>query len=235
MKLYHGTSSRHLGSVLKEGLKPRGRKKGNWKSFPSRKDMVYLTNAYAPFFAIQGSKGKEKALVLEIDTDLLDFDRLYPDEDFIAQALAYQTKRPLDEVHEEVKKELEGYQHLAMDSLERLGNCSHKGGVPASAISRYCLIDCVERADIGMMSMDPSISIMNYKFCGSKYRSVISWLFGDRDDFELGFGGNEVYIEMMEKCRPGFGKEVAEMFSNRKGIEVFKGQGEVPCVTRQAV
>ena len=232
MKLYHGTSSRHLGSVLKEGLKPRGRKKGNWESFPSRKDMVYLTNAYAPFFAIQGSKGKEKALILEIDMDL---ESLYPDEDFIAQALAHQTGRPLDEVHEEVVADLESYQHLAIDSLQRLGNCSHKGVIPADNISRYCLIDCAARSDIGMICMDPSISLMNYRFCGSKYRSVISWLFGDRDDFDLGFGPNEVYIEMMEKCRPDFRKTVADMFSNRKGIEVFQGYGETRCITRQAV
>ena len=31
MKLYHGTAARHLPKVLKHGLKPRGKGKGNWE------------------------------------------------------------------------------------------------------------------------------------------------------------------------------------------------------------
>lgn len=219
MKLYHGTSSRHLDRILEKGIKPRGRRKGNWKEFPSRKDMVYLTNAYAPFFAVQGTKGEEKALILEVDVSSLE-ENLYPDEDFIAQAVAHQTGRTIQEVHEGIRDSLESYKHLAMASLERLGNCSHKGGIPARSISRYCLVDCNARADLGSIIMDPSISLMNYRFCGEKYRSVISWLFGDRKDFSIGVGGNEVYIELVERCQPGYRKVVEDMFSNRSGIEV---------------
>lgn len=222
MKLYHGTSGKHLESILKKGIQPRGRRKGNWKEFPSRKDMVYLTNAYAPFFAIQGTKGKQKALILELDCGKINEENLYPDEDFIAQAIAQQKGCGIEDVHDEVRENLESYQHHAMLSLEHLGNCSHKGKIPNLAVSRYCLVDCSKRTDLSIMSLDPSISLMNYRFCGEKYRSVISWLFGDRKDFMLGVGGNEVYIELGEKCQPGYRKIVEDLFNNREGIEVVE-------------
>jgi len=222
MKLYHGTSGKHLESILEDGIQPRGRRKGNWKEFPSRKDMVYLTNAYAPFFAIQGTNGKQKALILELDSGRIDEENLYPDEDFIAQAIAHQKGCSIKDVHDEVRSSLELYQHHAMLSLERLGNCSHKGKIPNLALTRYCLVDCANRADLSIMSMDPSISLANYKFCGEKYRSVISWLFGDRKDFVLGIGPNEVYIELGEKCQPGYRKIVEDLFGNREGIEVVE-------------
>jgi len=219
--LYHGTSSKLLESILSGGLKPRGRKKGNWESFPSRPDMVYLTTAYAPYFAINSSKKGEKALILEIDYSKLDESSLYPDEDFIAQAISMQQNRPLEEVHEEVCEELEGYQHCLQDSLMGLGNCSHMGAIPATAISRYVLLDCEKRADLSIMSMDPSISLMNYRFCGSRYRSVISWLFNDREDFEIGIGDNKTYIELLERNQPGYGERIQGVFTNRSGIEVI--------------
>jgi hypothetical protein len=226
--LYHGTGSRALGTILSGGLKPRGRKKGNWESFPSRPDMVYLTTAYAPYFAINSSKKGDKALILEIDFSKLEISKLYPDEDFIAQVLSVQEDRPLDEVHEEVCEDLEGYQHCLSDSLGGLGNCSYKGVVPAVAISRYVLLDCESRSDLAMMAMDPCISLMNYKFCGNRYRSVISWLFGDREDFEIGIGDNRSYIELLERSQPGYGKRIQDVFDNRSGIEV------VTCPARAA-
>lgn len=222
MRLYHGTSSKHLDDILENGIRPRGRRKGNWKEFPSRKDMVYLTNAYAPFFALHGSALGEKALILELDSGKIDEGNLYPDEDFIAQAIAQQKGCGIEDVHDEVRDNLELYRHHAMLSLEHLGNCSHKGRIPSQAVSRYCLVDCSKRTDLGIMSMDPSISLMNYRFCGEKYRSVISWLFGDRKDFLLGVGGNEVYIELVERCQPGYRKIVEDLFGNREGIEVVE-------------
>jgi len=226
--LYHGTSSKLLETILLGGLKPRGRKKGNWESFPSRPDMVYLTTAYAPYFAINSSKKGEKALILEINFSKLEFLSLYPDEDFIAQAISMQQGRDLEEVHEEVREELEGYQHCLADSLNGLGNCSHMGIVPPSAISRYVLLDCDQRKDLGMTCLDPCISLMNYRFCGNRYRSIISWLFGDREDFEIGIGDNKSYIELLERSQPGYGKRIQGVFEDRSGIEV------VTCPARAA-
>lgn len=222
MRLYHGTSSRHLESIMTSGIRPRGRRKGNWKQFPSRKDMVYLTNAYAPFFALQSCKEGEKALILELDLARIDESRLYPDEDFIVQAISQQSGLSVEDVHDGIRDALEDYQQYAMTSLEHLGNCSHRGDIPKVAVTRYCLIDWAARKDIGGIVLDPSISLMNYRFCGEKYRSIIAWLFGDRKDFEVGLGGNEAYIEIVERCQPGYRKIVEDMFANRDGIEVME-------------
>lgn len=157
-------------------------------------------------------------MIVEVELDPI---KLYPDEDFIVQVLAMKENRSIEHFHDDVRENLELYQHHALDSLGGLGNCSHKTAVPASSISRYCLIDCQKRRDLAMMCMDPSISLMNYRFCGERYRSLIAWLFGDRHDFVLSIADNESHIQMMERVQPGFRKLVEDSFSNREGIEVY--------------
>ena len=51
IKLYHGTTTKHLDKILKQGITPRHDRPSNWDKHPSREDMVYLTNAYAIYFA----------------------------------------------------------------------------------------------------------------------------------------------------------------------------------------
>lgn len=216
MRLYHGTCARHLERILDRGLEPRRRRKGNWKEFPSRPEMVYLTTAYAPYFAISAAKNN-MALILEVEPDPAN---LYPDEDFISQVLAFQSGKSLEEVHRKVVRNLEGYRHHSRDSLEGLGNASHRGSIPSSRISRYCLLDSNLRPELAMFALDPSISIMNYRFCGARYRSIISWLFGDRQDFELMMGGNEVYFELLSRNQPDIRSTTEELFRNRSGIHV---------------
>jgi len=218
--LYHGTNAKNLSSILSKGLRTRGKKRGNWDAYPSRPDMVYLTTAYAPFFAIQSCKDGEKALILELDRDRLDESNLYPDEDFIVQCLAAQNNESIEAIHEDIKDTLECYQHHFKDSINGLGNVCYKGTVDLVSISRYCVIDVSARPDLMMMSLDPSISLMNYRFCGSRYRSIISWIFGDRPDFEIGIGDNETYLELMERSVPGSRESSLKLFSNREGIEI---------------
>jgi len=224
MKLYHGTSDRYLASILKGGLRPRGRrKKSNWDSYPSRPDCVYLTEAYAPYFAEQATNVKkgERSLIVEVEIDEND-ERLLPDEDFIAQALSTQLKVSIDAVHAGVRNSLEGYAHHALDSLAGLGNVCIKGTVSQAAISRYVVVDFKKQTELWQVCLDPSISLMNYRFCGDKYKTVIKWLFGDREDYSIGFSGlpNADFVRMMESSQPGYGDRIKGMFVNREGIEV---------------
>lgn len=215
--LYHGTRSKLLDKILENGLKPRGKRKGNWKQYPSRHDLVYLTRSYAPFFAINGLKKNENlALILEIESSNL---KLLPDEDFISQAISMNTGEPLPEVHKQVLENLESYQEHWQLSLDNLGNCSHKGPISPGNITRYCTLDIKKRPDLFSISLDPSISTMNYRFCGTRYQSIISWLFGDREDFDLMIGGNELYFQLH---KPEIRKECEKMFLTREGIEVVQ-------------
>jgi hypothetical protein len=224
MKLYHGTSDRYLDSILRHGIRPRGRrKKSNWDSYPSRQDCVYLTNSYAAYFAEQSADRKkgERSLVVEVEIDESD-SRLLPDEDFIAQAIATRLKVSIESVHRGVRDALEGYAHHALDSLTGLGNVCLKGTVKPESITRYAIVDFAKQQELWQFCLDPSISLLNYKFCGDKYRSVIQWLFGDREDFRLGLSGltNEQHIEMMSKVYEGYTESIKGLFTNREGIEV---------------
>ena len=187
MKIYHGTSAKNLKSILNYGIKPRGRgnRKSNWDhTVISRVGHVYMTTAYALYFALCAKGKGDMGLVVEIDTGKLDESWLYPDEDFIAQALEKTEakhgvgNRPtLNERTAQI--DLESYRHCWEKSLEYMGNCSYRGPVPSSAITRYATIDFKKRPEIAMTSMDPSICIDNYRFCGWKYRGLVAWLFGD--------------------------------------------------------
>ena len=184
MKLYHGTSERNLEKLLKDGLAPRGEGITNWKEYPSRPDMVYLTQAYALYFAISASDtDTERCLIMEIDTTKLNQTKFFPDEDFLAQEAGSLM------MHEFFRDNIFDHKKRWKDSLLQLGNVAYRGKVHPYAFSRYCLFDAKVRPEIAMNALDPTISIMNYKFCGPKYRRLISWLFEDTDqllcDYEI--------------------------------------------------
>ena len=72
--LYHGTTSAVLDDLLIEGIMPRNKTGRNaWShTVPSRDDAVYLTSAYALYFAINSSSNDEDIAIVEIATSMLD-------------------------------------------------------------------------------------------------------------------------------------------------------------------
>ena len=176
MKLYHGTSFKHLEKILKIGIAPRFRRKTVWPDNPSRKDMVYLTTAYPFYFAQSAAMDKSKLVVFETNSDNLNNDRIFPDEDFIYQQLKIQKQElPL----EDIRDMIDGWQIYWKDSIKGLGNCAYQGLITTSSITRYCIADLSERSTLTMNILDPSISLMNYKFMGEYYRQLVAWFFGD--------------------------------------------------------
>ena len=215
--LYHGTTTKHLKSILRNGLRPRGRRKSNWDHYPSRGDMVYLTTAYAPYFAVTQLDEGEQGVIVEVATNKLNATSLYPDEDFIAQALAHQWKMPLGIVHKRVRRTLHNYQHHTADSVQALGNAAHKGEIPLGAITRYATIDGDAQSYLFWIALDPCISLLNYRFMGPKYRSIIAWIMGDRPDFDAdGFGNRTI----TEQINPVYANHLRTIWSNRDGINV---------------
>src|SRR5215471_4245135 len=181
MRLYHGTSAKHLNSILKNGLQPRGDKKGVWShTVESRPDMVYLTTAYPLHFALSAADTRDARLVLELNIHKLNPWRLHPDEDFLTQATRnnrpegcpVQTKRAT----KWFRKRLTDYNTYWGQSIEGLGNCCHLGPVPVNAITRYAIIP--KDWPILMWS-DPMILTANYAIMGGYYRKLSAALFGD--------------------------------------------------------
>lgn len=185
MRLYHGTSSRHLDTILQHGIVPRGDTPSNWPA-ASSSERVYLTNAYAMYFAQSSRKDRsEDVVIVEIDTELLpDTSRLQADEDsawFIWNqgSMPRQFCPPLtmtDKYDQAmhfsgILDELAEYGVDHEMSLELLGNCSHLGTVPPSAITKVLRYSAAE-GPWWVMFHDPVISPLNFRFNGSEYRAT---------------------------------------------------------------
>ncbi|MBY3433385.1 hypothetical protein HFN89_04315 [Rhizobium laguerreae] len=206
MRLYHGTSSKHLDAILEHGLTPRGERKSNWQAV-SASDRVYLTDAYGMYFAQSSrEKASEDLVIVEIDTDLLpDPSALHADEDaawFIFQHGALERRfRPpagMTDGHEQAMHFSRMLRPLAdagigyEKSMELLGNCSHEGSIPPSAITnvvRYSAAD----GPWWLSFHDPVISVSNYRFHGSEYRATQLVVVGRLDE-----------ARQVEQMFPGF-------------------------------
>ena len=173
MKIYHGTNYKFLEIILKNGLAPRKGKQNeesresNWDKAPSHEDMVYMSTAYPWHYAtLTGELNKDelgKGVVFEIDMDLLNIKNIYPDEDFVWQAMK---KESPDIEPSDIRDNLESYQYLWENSLQYFGCVCHKGTIPVSAITRYCVIDFAARAQLGFEMIQPVLSIINYQLKG---------------------------------------------------------------------
>jgi len=187
MRLYHGTSGRWLPNILRAGLEPRGRKvsRSNWKeTVPSNPSCVYFSDCYAPHFAFKAAQENSKAVcaVIEIETDRLPAPNLLlPDEDCLEQ-----TGRTVDGIPGDMAARTLHYRRSMLKrfqgsdawelSLEYLGTCAYHGIVPPGAITR--IVTWPHKPNIGLMlTWDLSVSLINQKVCGDRYRVLTKKLF----------------------------------------------------------
>jgi hypothetical protein len=184
MKLYHGTNETVARKAMIEGLKPRSMTKtSNWNhTVMSNKDMIYLTDTYPLYFALCAIQGKERAAVIEIDTDLLLPWNFMPDEDFLEQATRHVPDDPktdwdMKKRNRWYRARMQQYATYWQDSLSKLGTCAYHGIIPAHAITRVAFIDSKKQLALAMRGMDPSISLINFGFCAKDYQSLIPWVF----------------------------------------------------------
>lgn len=186
MLLYHGTSERHLSSILASGLRPRGRADGNWDAnhVPSNPECVYLTDTYAPFFALNAAEDGERWAIIEVDSDRLNERNMRPDEDFLEQATRGIEWREellsgcsLAEATAAFRCVLHRYADMWRLSAEKMGTCAHHGAVPPEAVTRVALFDPRSNPYLAMAWSDPAISILNHMCCSSKYKALTRWMF----------------------------------------------------------
>lgn len=191
MMLYHGTAARNVPDILKRGIVPRGdATKSNW-DVESARDRVYLTTVYAPYFAHCAADDGEDAAILEIDTDQINPGLFVPDEDFLEQASRGKDFEDVPWAEELAalgndmtkrthwfRDHIELFQHSWELSIKTLGTVAVAAGVPADAIRRVSRFSPSKNKAAWMQSLDPSITLMNYRFVGDKYRALTEWFMG---------------------------------------------------------
>jgi hypothetical protein len=230
MKLYHGTSADVARKALDEGLRPRA-STGNasqWTECPSREDLVYLTTAYAGYFACNATNELEHWGIVEVDTELLDnfAEGLVPDEDWLEQACRRAPDLPpeyevLDMVGRTAywRERLHGLSHLWEESVKGLGNCAHVGEIWPDAITRVAIFDPKSNPNMAMTAVDPIISVMNYALCQGKYHALIKWFMGEEVTVPEFFGFELIAGTMPEKQVAAY----EAMIAKRDGLEIIGG------------
>lgn len=197
MKLYHGTSERLAADAMAHGLHPRrkSKRKSNWK-MTSARNAVYLTNAYALYYALNAVKdSNDRPAILEIDISSLDPELFAPDEDTLEQQGRGRDHLPSGWT---MQQRTRWYRDHLTDftgadqwkaSLRLMGNCTYLSDIPVHAIKRAAYI-CPERAcQTCIVAMGANITLPNYRFCGPKYRAVTQWIFNDEPDDKPVFYG----------------------------------------------
>jgi hypothetical protein len=243
MKIYHGTNAEYLGEILRNGIKPRKLTgKDNWKHQPkeyqSVNNAVYLTTAYPLYFATATSDNLQ-LLVLEIDFDKLDKEKVFPDEDFLAQVLSRQKNFTLKISHKTIKKAgLSCFQNYWEMSLKKMGTCCYMGTIEPKLITRYAVINSKIRKQLLFSMLDPSICLENYLIRGQFYENFVKWIFGDIKELpQLSEAQENEKIISVEDTKEAKG-QLKKMFTqqiefwtreskNRDGIEVVELQKEI--------
>jgi hypothetical protein len=175
--LYHGTSARHLPSILKSGLQPRKvHGNSNWEGdIQSKADFVYLTDAYPVYFALAAAEIGEDLAVIRVEVD----ERiLFPDEDYVALCLKthdrFYKNIPITEINAMI--DLYNYRQFWVESLKYNG----KAAIPfvrPEAITGHVVIDSDDMQTILATGGDSVPMPLPYQLLGEKYRQILEEMF----------------------------------------------------------
>ena len=217
MIIYHGTNFERLESIKAEGIRPRKEeRKTKWANMPSHKEMVYLSMYTPLYYATHGLKNRntEKGIVLEIEIDDSETDKLYPDEDYLYQSKIINGKSTKD-----IKKHKDKWE----DSLNKLGNVCYKGIIDKNRIKRYCTIDFSNRQELthSILTVEPSLE--HHSRLKDKGGTLIKWLFGDTDELYELIIARVTAHDLGTNNNSGIEKWKKES-TNREGIEVHRIQ-----------
>ena len=225
--LYHGTTARSIPKILEQGLRPRGRRKGNYPEALSSDDRnVYLTTVYGPAYACRARPTwREKLAVVEIDFTHLDTSSLRPDEDYMTQSVLPSHRAAEDvayglTVHEEMRGRVDEFQEMWRISLDDLGTVAYQGAIPPEAVRRVAVFDPKMVPEMVFAMANTSITVLEHLTCGPQVAAWTRWLFDGlaavrvsdfdpmmraiegRDDSEVPAGLREFSRQQEERLRP---------------------------------
>ncbi len=170
--LYHGTNKKNLEKIIKEGIKPRGKKKSNWEKGigKSKSDLVYLTKCYACYYASMACKKDDDAPVvikIKVDTEKME---LFPDEEYVFRTLKkvwakYSEKNQIEFYNKINPRECNSKTRaIWKESLDYMGT------VCAEYIPVSCIIGYAEGKGFEFIrNCDPSISLSNFQMMSERY------------------------------------------------------------------
>ena len=133
VRLFHGTTTKHLADIQLNGLKPRGStKENNWLKMPSIKDRVYLTDRWQYFFAFHSWTMHPEEMWKEVIPVYIEVEvpakNLVPDEDFMYTKYAVEKGKKLE------RKGLKNVPFFFTECLNFYGTCAHIGVIPPENI-----------------------------------------------------------------------------------------------------
>ena len=146
----------------------------------SKKGFVYLSSAYAPFYAM--SNNARKLALIKVDVDSK---HLYPEDDFLMLTQDKKTynQKDLDKV------DLSKYKKLWKESLQYMGNVAIRPHNIKIIDVRYF------DGDNLIMKCDPVISPINFKIMGQYYKDLTNWIYEGKDIMKFsGFGDANLIV-----------------------------------------
>jgi hypothetical protein len=167
--LYHGTSRRNALKIEREGFLTD--KKYNWR-VKSKKGFIYLSIAYAPFYAFSIKNANDTLALIKVEVDTND---LYPEDDFLMLMMG----KPVYKQRDINKVDFEKYKYLWKASLEYLGNVAIK---PEKI--RIIGITYFDGKRL-ILKCDPCITTLNFKIMGNYYAKLTEWIYKGKNIMEF--------------------------------------------------
>lgn len=167
---FHGTSEKNARQIEKHGFKSDCQY--NWK-IKGKKGFVYLSTAYAPFYAMCADKEGNGLALIKVEVDE---NHLFPEDDFLMTALGKPkyTQKELDQI------KLKDYKKYWKESVQHMGNVAVKPQNIKILGIRYF------NGKGLLWFCDPVISPINYKVCGEYYKKLSEWIYAGKDFKEMG-------------------------------------------------
>jgi len=242
MLMYHGTTAAAAGSIVRDGIIPRGDRPPNHPDVPSHPDCTYLTDAYALFYIMAGNRDEPtgRGAVIEVDMEGL-MHNLLPDEDALGP-----WRDPQGTIENMAEGETEFFTNVLFRSLYMNGTVAHRGIVPPGAIRRVAYVPLNSKLWLAVTTWkDTTVRAL----IRGQQASILHWVFDGGDKpFPVPFEElvfNAGWIEGLERVPVGSEEQAQALLArgvradtlwrmhlmadgtllNRQGIEVISVGG----------